>query len=52
MDKQITAQIVDLLADTGAAHHEAFVASNGEDPEWPIWYAERLQAPLGKLLQY
>ena len=43
--------IIDLLVATGTAHQEAFAATDGEDPEWPIWYASHLQQPLGKLLE-
>lgn len=32
--------IAELLAETGRAHHEAFAATGGADPDWPIWYAE------------
>ena len=42
--------ITSLMSDTGAAHHQAFLAADGEDPEWPIWYAEHLHQPLGELL--
>ncbi len=35
--------LAELLEETGRAHHEAFIASNGADPEWPMWYAEYLQ---------
>ena len=42
--------VSDLLVATGKAHHLAFEATDGEDPEWPIWYAGHLQQPLGKLL--
>ena len=45
-------QVVDTLVETGKAHHQAFLATDGEDPEWPIWYAEHLQQPLGKLLGF
>ena len=44
-------QLEDLLRATGAAHHEAFIAVDGADPEWPLWYADylvdRLGPPLG-----
>jgi hypothetical protein len=33
----------DLLAQTGRAHHQAFLATDGEDAEWPLWYAEYLE---------
>ena len=32
--------IAKLLRETGHAHHEAFAATDGADPDWPIWYAE------------
>jgi putative heme degradation protein len=44
-------QLIQLFRDAGAAHHRAFLATNGDDPAWPAWYAEwlapRLQALLG-----
>lgn len=38
------------MVETGKAHHHEFAAADGVDPEWPIWYAGYLQAPLGRLL--
>ncbi|MGI9658232.1 MAG: hypothetical protein ACR2OD_04935 [Gaiellaceae bacterium] len=35
-----------LLRETAKAHHQAFAATDGEDPEWPLWYAEQLQTQL------
>jgi hypothetical protein len=44
-------QLADLFREAGAAHHNAFAATNGEDAEWPSWYARylapRLQQALG-----
>ena len=48
---ELRTSVRDLLADTGRAHHKAFEAVQGEDPEWPIWYADYLQQPLGSLLE-
>lgn len=31
-----------LLRLVGPAHHEAFAAVGGDDPDWPGWYAEWL----------
>ena len=31
-----------LLRQVGPAHQEAFAATDGEDPDWPRWYAEWL----------
>ena len=43
-------QLADLLIETGKAHHEAFIETDGEDPEWPSWYARYLQPKLKTLL--
>lgn len=43
-------QIVALLEETGRAHHQAFIESDGADPEWALWYATHLQKPLSDLL--
>ena len=32
--------LADLFRQTSAAHHEAFKATDGEDADWPLWYAE------------
>ena len=42
--------IAALLREAGSAHHKAFAATNGDDPEWPRWYAEYLLPRLGRLL--
>lgn len=43
----------ELLSQVGPAHHRAFSATDGEDPDWPTWYAawllERLPEPVPKL---
>jgi hypothetical protein len=39
-----------LLLETGAAHHHAYVTTDGVDPEWASWYAPYLQARLGDRL--
>lgn len=43
--------LVNLLVETGRAHHAAFAATDGADPEWPIWYAGHLQTPLAEAMQ-
>jgi hypothetical protein len=43
-------QVADLLRETGRAHHQAFMETDGDDPEWPLWYAGYLQDRLGRLL--
>ena len=51
MDDELKKKISALMVETGKAHHEAFLATDGADPDWPIWYAGYLQEPLGKLLE-
>ena len=29
--------LAELLVATGHAHHEAFLATDGADTEWPLW---------------
>ncbi len=44
------ARLAHLLLETGHAHHQAYLATDGADPEWPIWYAAYLQEALNDLL--
>ncbi len=46
MDDALAISISALFKEVGAAHHQAFIASDGADPEWPLWYAEHLHQPL------
>ena len=45
-----TSAITDLLKRSGQAHHQAFLATDGDDPEWPTWYADYLMDDLNALL--
>jgi len=51
MHTELQKNVADLFIETGHAHHTAFIATDGDDPEWPIWYAEHLQTPLSDALQ-
>lgn len=51
MNNDLRNNLVDLLLETGQAHHAAFAATDGADPDWPIWYAEHLQTPFAEALQ-
>lgn len=42
--------LAQLYRDTAHAHHEAFAATDGEDPEWPLWYAAQLKPHFDGLL--
>jgi hypothetical protein len=35
-------ELAALFREVGAAHHRAFATTNGDDPDWPTWYAEHL----------
>ena len=37
-----TATIEQLLGEAASAHHGAFIETDGDDPEWPLWYASYL----------
>lgn len=39
-----------LLEHAGRAHHQAFIEEDGEDPEWPLWYAEFLESRMTEVL--
>ncbi|MGI9613225.1 MAG: hypothetical protein ACR2QO_09970 [Acidimicrobiales bacterium] len=39
-------ELADLLVETGHHHHQAYISSDGIDPEWALWYAGYLQTKL------
>ena len=39
-----------LFAETGQAHHQAYLETDGFDPEWPLYYADYLLEPLKEAL--
>ena len=49
-DADLIQQIENLLTETAESHHQAFIATEGEDPEWPLWYAEHLLEKMRSLL--
>jgi hypothetical protein len=48
-DTALIKVLADLFRDARDAHRRAY--SEGEDPEWPLWYADYLQHRLGKRLK-
>ena len=50
MNVELRKDLVDLFRETGRAHHASFAATDGADPEWPIWYADHLQTPIADAL--
>lgn len=43
-------RIEELLRAAGPAHHEAYIETDGDDPDWPLWYAGHLQESLSEAL--
>ncbi len=50
MRAQTVQALARALKRIGEAHHEAFEATDGADPDWAIWYAARLRERLNELL--
>ena len=44
-------ELVALFQQAAAAHHQAYLASDGVDPEWPLWYADFLRERLSAVLR-
>ena len=42
-------RLAELLKEAGDAHHQAYSHTNGEDPEWPLWYAGYLHERIAPL---
>lgn len=38
--------LAELLLETGHHHHQAYIESDGADPDWALWYAGYIQARL------
>ena len=49
-DESQVQRLAALFQETGKAHHEASLETDGADPEWPIWYANYLHDRLGPYL--
>lgn len=49
-DEEARATLVTLFREAGRAHHQAYIESDGDDPDWPIWYADHLLEPLQRHL--
>ena len=42
--------LASLIKQTGEAHHAAYEASDGVDPEWAMWYSAHFQTLVGDRL--
>ena len=43
-------ELVALFKQAGSAHHQAYIETNGDDPEWPLWYAQFLENKLPAMI--
>jgi hypothetical protein len=50
MKTDLSGQLEALFHEVGEAHHQAYIETDGADPEWPLWYADYLRERLGDLL--
>lgn len=50
IENNISQKIEELLIETEKEHHQAFIETNGNDPEWPMWYSGYLKEKLAALL--
>ena len=48
MNNVIRRDLAQLLQKAGHAHHAAFAATDGVDPDWSIWYADYLKEPFAE----
>src|SRR5215210_979906 len=46
----LSQQLEGLFREVGEAHHQAYIETDGADPEWPLWYADYLRDKLAPLL--
>ena len=50
-DNELIDELANLLNETAEAHHKVFAATEGEDPDWPLWYADYLLEKMLKMLK-
>jgi len=51
METDLAGQLEGLFHEVGEAPHQAYIETDGADPEWPLWYADYLRERLGALLE-
>ena len=49
-EANLAQQLEQLFHEVGEAHHQAYIETDGADPEWPLWYADFLRDKLAPLL--
>lgn len=51
MNEEKRQELANMLREAGEAHHQAYIDTNGADPDWPIWYADFLHSRIAALLK-
>jgi hypothetical protein len=49
-NEKLINELANLLNEAAEAHHKAFAATEGVDPDWPIWYADYLLEKMQQIL--
>ena len=49
-ETDVSRQLEELFREVAKAHHQAYIETDGADPEWPLWYAEHLRERFSALL--
>ncbi len=44
-------ELTAVLAAAGPAHHAAYIETDGDDPEWPLWYAGHVADDVRRILE-
>ena len=44
-------KLQELLVETGKEHYQAFIETDGQDIEWPLWYAGYLKERIAGLVE-
>jgi NAD(P)H-hydrate epimerase len=50
-NEKLIDDLANLLNETAEAHHKAFAATEGVDPDWPVWYADYLLEKMQQILK-
>jgi NAD(P)H-hydrate epimerase len=50
-NEKLVDELANLLNETAEVHHKAFAATEGEDPDWPLWYADYLLEKMRQMLK-
>ena len=46
-----TQELAEFFEETGHSHHKAFIATDGFDPDWALWYAEFMLERVRSILE-